>query len=114
MSLQVLLTACVTVQGLYHGVPPVIIPLFVEQPMNAAQAAMLGVGQDVTVPFPIKAPVLAPKLSKALQEVLDTDTFHRAAARTSRLMRARRWTPAEEAASTPLLCMLQSPVCHEV
>ena len=89
------------VQSLYHGVPPVIIPLFVEQPMNAQQAAMLGVGQDVTVPFPIQASVLAPKLGRALQEVLGSDKFYQAAAHTSRLMRARRWTPAEEAASTP-------------
>ena len=72
--------------------------------MNAQQAAMLGLGQDVTTPFPIQASVLAPKLSRALHEVLGSDKFHQATAHTSKLMRARRWTPAEEAASTHHCC----------
>ena len=56
-------------QSLYHSISPVVIPLFGEQWMMARQAAMLGAGRDVTVPFPIKASVLAPKLRSALNQV---------------------------------------------
>ena len=71
-------------QSLYHSVPPIVIPLLGEQWMMARQVAMLGAGRDVTVPFPIKASVLALKLSTALDKVIQLRSGVRSVYKASR------------------------------
>lgn len=47
------------------------------------------------------------RIAAKLRELLANPSFRAAAGNMSRLMRAQRWTPAEQAASAPL-CMLSS------
>ena len=51
------------------------------------------------ISFPVNAEKLASGLSAALDTVLGQPSYQEKASELSALMRARRWTPAEEAAS---------------
>ena len=83
------------VQAAYHGVPIVGLPLFAEQPDNMARATEQGFGLAVSVG---DAPNLAHNLGWALQQILSNPSFAGNASRVSRLIRATRLTPAEQAA----------------
>ena len=83
-------------QAAYHGVPIVAMPLFGEQPDNVAIAVEKGWGLAVKV-HPL--PRLAMCLQQALTRVLQEPAFAQRAAAVSKLMKARRWAPAEVAAS---------------
>ena len=85
----------VCLQAGYHGVPIVGMPLFAEQPDNIARAIDRGFGLAVSV----HSKTLAKDMEAALKRVLQEPSFAVSAARISRLIKARRWTPAETAAS---------------
>lgn len=84
------------VQAAYHGIPIVGMPLFGEQPDNVARAVEKGWGLGFTV-HPL--PQLAHTLERSLRRVLQEPTFAEQAVAVSKLMRAKRWSPAEVAAS---------------
>ena len=88
-------------QAGYHGVPVVGMPLFGEQPDNIMRAVDRGFALSVSVQKP---KTLAADLEKALKRVLHEPSFAVNAAKVSRQMRSRRWSPAEIAAST--LCSM--------
>ncbi len=83
-------------QGAYHGVPLIGMPLFAEQPDNIARAIDRGFALSVSVK---KLETLAKDLELALKRVLKEPSFAANAARVSRIMQAHRETPAEIAAS---------------
>ena len=85
------------IQAGYHGVPLVGMPLFAEQPDNIAVAQDRGFGLAVSV----RSKSLATDLEKALRRVLHEPSFAANAGRISKLMKAKRWAPAELAASKP-------------
>ncbi|KAL3149969.1 UDP-glycosyltransferase [Trebouxia sp. C0009 RCD-2024] len=82
-------------EAAYHGVPIVGMPLFGEQPDNIAIAKDHGFG----LPVSVHSKNMAADVTNALKRVLREPSFAACAARTSRLMQARRSTPAEDAAS---------------
>lgn len=82
-------------QAGYHGVPIVGMPLFGEQPDNIAVAEDRGFGLAVSV----HSKSLATELEKALNRVLHEPSFAANAGRISKLMKAKRGTPEELAAS---------------
>ena len=86
-------------QALYHAVPTVFIPLFFEQPWNADQVEFLGAGLNANCKYPIERHDLSAKLTAALVRVAESDSMQPAAQRISQLMRAQRWSAAEQAAS---------------
>ena len=86
-------------QGLYHGVPEIIIPMAFEQPWNAGQVEMLGAGAHVKCKYPIQRQDLAAQLAAALNKVLSYNALHKSAKDIAAKMKAQRWTPAERAAS---------------
>ena len=88
-------------QAGYHGVPVVGMPLFAEQPDNIMRAVDRGFALSVSAQKP---KTLAADLEKALKRVLHEPSFAVNAAKVSRQMRSRRWSPAEIAAST--LCSM--------
>lgn len=81
------------------------MPLFAEQPDNVARAIDRGFGLAVSV----QSKTLAKDMEHALKRVLHEPSFAASAARISHLVKARRWTPAETAASktVPDSCVLQ-------
>lgn len=87
------------VQGLYHGVPMIIIPLYVEQPLNANRIENLGAGIALRIASPINAKELAQQLGSAFKRILASDSYAKEAQHISKLMRAQRWTPVQKAAS---------------
>ncbi|KAK9806604.1 hypothetical protein WJX73_008120 [Symbiochloris irregularis] len=86
-------------EGLYHGVPMIMIPLYVEQPLNANRIQNLGAGIALQIASPINPRELAQNLGTAFERVLATDSYAEKARHISKLMRAERWTPAQKAAS---------------
>ncbi len=83
-------------QGPYHGVPLVGMPLFAEQPDNIARAIDHGFALSVSVK---KLDTLAKDLEHAIRRILKEPSFAVNAARVSHLMKAHREHPAEVAAS---------------
>ncbi|KAA6424623.1 MAG: UDP-glucuronosyltransferase 2B31-like isoform 1 [Trebouxia sp. A1-2] len=83
-------------QGPYHGVPLVGMPLFAEQPDNIARATDRGFALSVSVK---KLDTLAKDLEQAIRRLLDEPSFAVSAAKVSHLMKAPRETPAQLAAS---------------
>ena len=92
-------------QGAYHGVPLVGMPLFAEQPDNIARAIDRGFALSVSVK---KLDTLAKDLEQAIRRILKEPSFAVNAARVSHLMKAHRGCPAEIAASehSPLHILL--------
>lgn len=111
----------VHVQGLYHGTPMIVIPLYAEQPWHASQVQHLGNGIGLKIPSPITAEVLGQSLSAAFSKILGTDDYLVKAQQISQRMRAERWTPVQKAASEPLLASVmlclyasQAAICHVI
>lgn len=78
-------------EGAYHGIPMVVLPLFGDQPGNAMKVLEAGIGvmlelQDLT-------PTL---ITTVVTEVLTNAKYKENAARISKIMRHRRVTPTEE------------------
>ena len=83
-------------QGAYHGVPLVGMPLFAEQPDNIARAIDRGFALSVSVK---KLDTLAKDLEQAIRRMLKEPSFAVSAAKVSHLMKAHRESPAQLAAS---------------
>ncbi|KAK9788715.1 hypothetical protein WJX73_009149 [Symbiochloris irregularis] len=86
-------------ETIYHGTPAIIIPLIVEQTYNANQAEMLGFGLAIDLPAPLDLKILEQHLTRAFKKILASDSYSHKAKELSHLMRAKRWTPVEKAAS---------------
>ena len=94
-------------QAIYHAVPAVFVPLFFEQPWNADQIEFLGAGLNANCRYPIERHDLSAKLTAALVRVAESFSMQPAAQHLAQLMRARRWSAAERAASMPCqLCQM--------
>ena len=68
------------------------------QEMNARQGQHLGAAIHVPMKLPVRAAALKHTLGPALQRILADPSYQERAGHISALMRARRWTPAEQAA----------------
>ncbi|XP_078679461.1 UDP-glucuronosyltransferase 1-2-like [Branchiostoma floridae x Branchiostoma belcheri] len=77
---------------LHHGVPMVCLPLFGDQPANAARVVARGLG--VTLDF---STVTADQLYQAILHVLTNNSYRETAARLSRLHRDQPQSPMERA-----------------
>ena len=97
-------------QGLFHGVPQLFIPLLYEQPWNADQIQGLGAGIHVPCKLPFRRKDVALKLGQALLQAAAGNSMRHAAQRTGQLMRAHRWSAAEKAASKPASCLLDTSI----
>ena len=107
--LQPCMSVCL--QAGYHGVPIVGMPLFAEQPDNIARAIDRGFGLAVSV----HSKTLAKDMEAALKRVLREPSFAARAVSISSLIKARRWTPAEIAASRNsihTLACISMPTCE--
>lgn len=83
-----------TLMGLASGVPMVVLPLFADQPFNAARVAALGAGVALE-----PGPFAVGELQEALRRVLRDDSFRKSARRVADEI--ERLPPASEA--VPLL-----------
>ena len=88
-------------QAIYHGVPIVGMPLSNDQPYNIARAAHLGFGLAVDTK---NISGLVANLQHAIAQILQDDTFRMTAQRLSAIVRSRRLSPAEAAASEARPC----------
>ncbi|KAI8508368.1 UDP-glucuronosyltransferase 2A1 [Branchiostoma belcheri] len=79
-------------EALHHGVPMVCLPLFWDQPANAARVVARGLG--VTLDF---STVTADQLYQAILHVLTNSSYRETAARLSRLHRDQPQSPMERA-----------------
>ncbi|XP_078663716.1 UDP-glucuronosyltransferase 2C1-like [Branchiostoma floridae x Branchiostoma belcheri] len=79
-------------EALHHGVPMVCLPLFPEQPANAARVVARGLG--VTLDF---STVTADQLYQAILHVVTNNSYRETAARLSRLHRDQPQSPMERA-----------------
>ncbi|XP_019624370.1 PREDICTED: UDP-glucuronosyltransferase 1-2-like [Branchiostoma belcheri] len=79
-------------EALHHGVPMVCLPLFWDQPTNAARVVARGLG--VTLDF---STVTADQLYQAILHVLTNNSCRETAARLSRLHRDQPQSPMERA-----------------
>ncbi|XP_019625058.1 PREDICTED: UDP-glucuronosyltransferase 2C1-like [Branchiostoma belcheri] len=79
-------------EALHHGVPMVCLPLFADEPANAARVVARGLG--VTLDF---STVTADQLYQAILLVLTNNSYHETAARLSRLHRDQPQSPMERA-----------------
>ncbi|XP_078683190.1 UDP-glucuronosyltransferase 1-2-like [Branchiostoma floridae x Branchiostoma belcheri] len=79
-------------EALHHGVPMVCLPLFGDQPGNAARVVARGLG--VTLDF---STVTADQLHQAILHVLTNNSYRETAARLSRLHRDQPQSPMERA-----------------
>ncbi|XP_019625539.1 PREDICTED: UDP-glucuronosyltransferase 2C1-like [Branchiostoma belcheri] len=79
-------------EALHHGVPMVCLPLFSDQPANAARVVARGLG--VTLDF---STVTADQLYQAILHVLTNKSYRETAARLSRLHRDQPQSPMERA-----------------
>lgn len=79
-------------EGTYHGIPMVVLPLFGDQPANAMKVQEAGIGVILDLQS------LTPNaVTNAILEVLRNSSYKEKAERVSRLIRHRRVTPTEEA-----------------
>ncbi|XP_066268019.1 UDP-glucuronosyltransferase 2C1-like isoform X2 [Branchiostoma lanceolatum] len=79
-------------EAMYHGVPVVCLPLYGDQPANAARVVARGLG--VKLDF---STVTADQLYQAVIHVLTNNSFQETAARLSRLHRDQPQPPMERA-----------------
>ncbi|XP_078573757.1 UDP-glucuronosyltransferase 2C1-like [Branchiostoma floridae x Branchiostoma japonicum] len=79
-------------EALHHGVPMVCLPLFADQPANAARVVARGLG--VTLDF---STVTADQLYQAVLHVVTNTSYRETAARLSRLHRDQPQSPMERA-----------------
>ncbi|XP_078595896.1 UDP-glucuronosyltransferase 1-2-like isoform X2 [Branchiostoma floridae x Branchiostoma japonicum] len=79
-------------EALHHGVPMVCLPLFGDQPANAARVVARGLG--VKLDF---STVTADQLYEAILLVVTNDSYRETAARLSRLHRDQPQSPMERA-----------------
>ncbi|XP_035698668.1 UDP-glucuronosyltransferase 2C1-like [Branchiostoma floridae] len=79
-------------EALHHGVPMVCLPLFFDQPGNAARVVARGLG--VKLEF---STVTTDELYQAITHVLTNNSYHKTAARLSRLYRDQPQSPMERA-----------------
>ncbi|XP_078684777.1 UDP-glucuronosyltransferase 1-2-like [Branchiostoma floridae x Branchiostoma belcheri] len=79
-------------EALHHGVPMVCLPLFGDQPANAARVVARGLG--VKLDF---STVTADELYRAVLHVLTNNSYRETAARLSRLHRDQPQSPMERA-----------------
>ncbi|KAI8501710.1 UDP-glucuronosyltransferase 2A1 [Branchiostoma belcheri] len=79
-------------EALHHGVPVVCLPLFGDQPANAARVVARGLG--VTLDF---STVTADQLYQAILDVLTNNSYRETGARLSRLHRDQPQSPMERA-----------------
>eukprot|EP00058_Branchiostoma_floridae_P017218 XP_002602706.1 hypothetical protein BRAFLDRAFT_210309 [Branchiostoma floridae] len=79
-------------EALHHGVPMVCLPLFGDQPANAARVVARGLG--VTLDF---STVTADQLYQAVLHVVTNTSYRETAARLSRLHRDQPQSPMERA-----------------
>ncbi|XP_019640626.1 PREDICTED: UDP-glucuronosyltransferase 2C1-like [Branchiostoma belcheri] len=79
-------------EALHHGVPVVCLPLFGDQPANAARVVARGLG--VTLDF---STVTADQLYQAILDVLTNNSYRETAARLSRLHCDQPQSPMERA-----------------
>ncbi|XP_019640482.1 PREDICTED: UDP-glucuronosyltransferase 2C1-like [Branchiostoma belcheri] len=77
-------------EALHHGVPVVCLPLFGDQPANAARVVARGLG--VTLDF---STVTADQLFQAILDVLTNNSYRETAARLSRLHRDQPQSPMD-------------------
>ncbi|KAF8364005.1 hypothetical protein PRIPAC_90928 [Pristionchus pacificus] len=81
----------ITVRWEHHGVPVIMVPLFADQPRNAAIAKKLGFGFI----FEKNDLANADKIEAALREILENDKYATAAKRVAATIRARPFTAKE-------------------
>eukprot|EP00058_Branchiostoma_floridae_P015471 XP_002600959.1 hypothetical protein BRAFLDRAFT_79157 [Branchiostoma floridae] len=79
-------------EALHHGVPMVCLPLFAEQPANAARVVARGLG--VKLDF---SKVTSDQLYQAILHVVTNTSYRETAARLSRLHRDQPQSPMERA-----------------
>ena len=95
-------------QGSYHGVPLIGIPLFGEQSDNIAAAKDRGYALSVNIR---KLDTLAKDLELAVKRVLTEPSFAAKAARISQLMKAHRQSPPERASGEDFWPFLNASHC---
>lgn len=79
-------------EGLYHGVPMVGIPVFGDQPYNAARMKNKGFGETVPI-----SELTAEKLVTAIRVVINNDTYFRAIHKASAVYRGQPMTAQQRA-----------------
>ncbi|CAK1555943.1 unnamed protein product [Leptosia nina] len=79
-----------TLESLQYGVPLLAIPVFADQPHNAARSVQTG--QAVQVQY---SPDMAPKVKEALFELLRNDSYSKKAKYLSKLFKNRLNKPSE-------------------
>ncbi|XP_045530280.1 UDP-glycosyltransferase UGT5-like [Pieris brassicae] len=79
-----------TMESLHYGIPILTIPVFADQPHNAARS--IEAGRALRVKY---SPEMAPDVKIALQEMLRNDSYYKKAKELSKLFRNRLNKPSD-------------------